>query len=324
MGVPLTSLTLSIRWYSGHMRLHSSTTSQNSSRVSVGPSSGGGRASTSEPATRCACRPQLVFLSNSFRDETLIRREQITTGAALGPKGTDLAFASGLFEIVERDATMAAYLRRASPPRIIGLEGELRDALEYLRRYHLEPYLLDVTTDLGIPSVAAVTVDETGLGPAINVGTAAGLTFEEAISSALFESIQTRNPGRLFRDPSSEPAPAGEGPRTIEQRFAHWYPTERIADLDFWLETPHEVRYDELASECRTLDEAQRLILDRGFHIYTAEVTLPELDQAGFEVLRVLIPELHPLYLTEANKMLYSVHHGEIRDDPSLPPHPVL
>ncbi len=73
-----------------------------------------------------------------------------------------------------------------------------------------------------------------------------------------------------------------------------------------------------------TLEQAKHAILDRGFHIYVADVTLPELKQAGFEVLRVVVPELHPLYLTEANKMLYSVHHGEIPNDPSLPPHPVL
>lgn len=267
---------------------------------------------------------QFVFLSSIVNDEVLIRREQITTGAALGPIGTDIAFASGLFEAVERDATMAAYLTRTSPPRIVQLSTDLQDAVDYFRRYHLEPHFLDVTTDLGIPCVVAVTVDETGLGPAINIGTAAGLNYEDTILSALYESIQTRNPGRLFRDPSAESTPSSEGPSTIEQRFDEWYPVERIPDLGFWLETPHRVGYDELVSRSRTLDQAKNALLDRGFHIYVADVTLPELKQAGFEVLRVVVPELHPLYLTEANKMLYSVHHGEIPNDPSLPPHPVL
>lgn len=267
---------------------------------------------------------QFVFLSNIVNDEVLIRREQITTGAALGPKGTDIAFGSGLFEAVERDATMAAFLTRTSPPRIVGLSPELQEAVDYFRRYHLEPHFLDVTTGLGIPSVVAVTVDRTGLGPAINIGTAADLTYEDAILSALYESIQTRNPGRLFRDPSNEPAPNSDGPSTIEQRFDEWYPVARIPDLAFWLETPHRVGYDELVSRSLTLEQAKNALLDRGFHIYVADVTLPALKQAGFEVLRVVVPELHPLYLTETNKMLYSVHHGEIPNDPSLPPHPVL
>ena len=267
---------------------------------------------------------QLVFLSNIVNDEVIVRREQITTGAALGPTGTDLAFASGLFEAVERDATMAAYLTRTSPPRIVGLDPGLQEAVDYFHRYHLEAHFLDVTTDLGIPSVVAVTVDKTGLGPAINIGTAASLTYEEAILSALYESIQTRNPGRLFRDPSSDPSPNNTGPSTIEQRFDEWYPVERIADLAFWLETPHTVGYDEVASRSKTLEQAKKAILDRGFNIYVADVTLPELKEAGFEVLRVLVPEFLPLYLTEANKMLYSVHHGDLPSDPSLPPHPVL
>ena len=90
------------------------------------------------------------------------------------------------------------------------------------------------------------------------------------------------------------------------------------------LRPPHRVGYDELVLRTKTLEQTQNAVLDRGFHIYVADVTLPELKQAGFEVLRVVVPELLPLYLTEANKMLYSVHHGEIPNDPSLRPHPVL
>jgi ribosomal protein S12 methylthiotransferase accessory factor len=144
---------------------------------------------------------QLVFLSSIVSDEVLVRREQITTGAALGPIGTDIAFASGLLEAVERDAAMAAYLKRTSPPRIAHLAPKLQDTVDYFRRYHLEPHFLDVTTDLGIPSVVAVTVDRTGLGPAINIGTAADLTYEDAILSALYESIQTRNPRAALSEP---------------------------------------------------------------------------------------------------------------------------
>ena len=136
---------------------------------------------------------QLVFLSD-FHHEFLIRREQISTGAALGRRSTERAFQSGLLEVVERDAAMSSYLKRESPPRVEDFSGQIREAIEYLRRYHLEPCILDVTTDLGIPAVVAVSIDRTGLGPAINVGCAADLNYEDAILSALFESIQTRNP----------------------------------------------------------------------------------------------------------------------------------
>jgi ribosomal protein S12 methylthiotransferase accessory factor len=267
---------------------------------------------------------QLVFLSDFCHDEFLIRGEQISTGAALGPKGTEMALRSGLLEVVERDAAMSSYLKRESPPRILDFSGRIGETIEYLRRYRLEPFLLDVTTDLGIPAVVAVTIDRTGLGPAVNVGCAADLNYEDAILSALYESIQTRNPGRLYWNSSPDASARAEGPSTIEERFDDWYPVQRLPDLDFWLESPARVAWDDLAEKIITPDQARAAILDRGFHIYVADVTAPVVRDAGFEVLRVVVPELHPLYLTERNKMLYSVHHGDIADDPSLSPHPIL
>jgi hypothetical protein len=53
------------------------------------------------------------------------------------------------------------------------------------------------------------------------------------------------------------------------------------------------------------------------------DITLPEIKRNGFETLKIVIPELHPLYLDEGAKSLYSVHYGEIKDDPTLKPHPV-
>ena len=61
----------------------------------------------------------------------------------------------------------------------------------------------------------------------------------------------------------------------------------------------------------------------RNFNILVTDITLPEIKEQGFESLKVIIPELHPLYLDESAKALYSIHHGEIKDDPTLKPHPV-
>ena len=57
--------------------------------------------------------------------------------------------------------------------------------------------------------------------------------------------------------------------------------------------------------------------------MFVADITLPEIKEKGFEVLKVIIPELHPLYLDERAKALYSVHYGSIKDNPDLKPHPL-
>ncbi len=59
------------------------------------------------------------------------------------------------------------------------------------------------------------------------------------------------------------------------------------------------------------------------YNIFVADITLPPIKNKGFEVLKVIVPELHPLYLDERAKALYSVHHGTIKDDKTLKPHPL-
>ena len=61
----------------------------------------------------------------------------------------------------------------------------------------------------------------------------------------------------------------------------------------------------------------------KGYHIFVADITLPEIRKNGFEAIKVIIPELHPMYLDERAKMLYSIHYGEIKNNINLKPHPL-
>jgi hypothetical protein len=61
-----------------------------------------------------------------------------------------------------------------------------------------------------------------------------------------------------------------------------------------------------------------------GYHVLVADITLPEIAHAGFEVLKVVIPELHAPYLDERARTRYSVRHGLIARDACLAPHPFV
>ena len=280
---------------------------------------------TELPSGRSTAVPaQMVFISSIFDDEYPIRKEQITTGTALGVCGTDQALEAGLLEVVERDGCISAYLKKADIPRIVDLPPEIVELVHYFQRYLLEPHLFDVTSDLGIPTVLVITIDRTGIGPAVTVGSRASATFAGAIRGALLESVQCRRTSRVIKSVRFPNGfPSEEEVTSMQQRFYYWYPVERIADLEFWLHTGRRISYCELSSQQTTLSDATATIKGKGYHIFVADITLPEIKQRGFEVLKVVIPELHPLYLDERAKCLYSVHHGEIKDDPSLRPHPL-
>src|SRR3989344_4789552 len=141
---------------------------------------------------------QLVFLSSILDDEIPIRKERISTGAALGQIGTQHALASGFMESIERDACISSYLTKRSMRRIINLPKDLTDLLECITRYQLDVNVFDATTDLEIPTALVVTLDHTGIGPAVNVGSRSDTNYYDAIKYAVLESIHCRRNARIM------------------------------------------------------------------------------------------------------------------------------
>lgn len=267
----------------------------------------------------CFVPAQLIFLSSIFNDEFPIRDESISTGAALGRTGTNQALTNGLMEVVERDACIFSYLTKRNLNKLSHLPEELNNLVEYFERYRLEPYIFDATSDLEIPTILAIVLDHTGFGPAVNVGSRSALNFEEAIKCALLESIQSRRLSRILKLKQF----SGDKITSIEDRFSYWCPTERIHDLNFWLENSNVVHYDEIKNKNCTLDGALERLVSKNYCIFVTDITLPQIKEKGFEVLKVIVPELHPLYLDERAKALYSEHYGAIKEDTALKPHPL-
>jgi len=117
----------------------------------------------------------------------------LSIGSAAGPS-RDAAALHGLLELIERDAASlwwrGGQRARAIPARhpavavADGLLQQLRGGAAAPRR----TWLLDITTDVGVPSVAAVSCRSDGSGFAF--GLAARPTLEAAVRSATLEMCQ--------------------------------------------------------------------------------------------------------------------------------------
>lgn len=267
---------------------------------------------------------QMVFLSNIFDDEVQVRKERISTGAALGPLNTDYALNGGFMESIERDACISSYLTKRNLRRIIDLPDDIEELTEYLRRYQLEPHIFDATSDLNIPTVLVVTLDKTGIGAAVNVGSRSSATYEDAIKYAILESIHCRRTSRVMRHfRFSESLPKESEITCMDNRFFYWHSLERVNDLKFWLHNDESISYEDLKQKNMTFEQALSVVKSHGYNIFVADMTFPQIRDEGFEALKVIIPELHPLYLDERAKSLYSVHYGSIKEDKELKPHPL-
>lgn len=117
----------------------------------------------------------------------------LSIGSAAGPS-RDAAALHGLLELIERDATSLWWwggrLPRSIPPHHeAGTVAE--DLLRQLRRGASVPrrtWLLDISTDIGVPCVTAVSCRADGSGFAF--GLAARPALEAAVRSAILEMCQ--------------------------------------------------------------------------------------------------------------------------------------
>lgn len=133
---------------------------------------------------------QEVYLDCAAVLEEPLRTEANSTGCAVG-RDRDGALAAALWECVERDA-VALWWHGQRPAAALPLE--VIDAQQprlfwWLHQRARRTRLLDLTTDIGLPVVAAVSSGEDGRGVA--TGTAARPLIADAALAAVTEMVQT-------------------------------------------------------------------------------------------------------------------------------------
>lgn len=115
-----------------------------------------------------------------------------SNGCAAGRTRADAA-RRGLLELIERDAVAQWWYHQARRPEVPRAEWD--DArrtriLDWLARDDRDTWVLDLTGDLGIPVVAAVSVRRRGRHPRVLLGFAARLDRRAAAHRALDELLQ--------------------------------------------------------------------------------------------------------------------------------------
>ena len=266
---------------------------------------------------------QLVYSPYDLSKESLIRTP-ISTGAAFG---TDLesAINRGLLEIVERDSFMLTWLTKRDCPQIdLSSDKDLKNIKEYFERYLLEPYVIDLTTDLQIPSMMGILIDKTGIGPAVSAGLKTDLDAKKAVLNSLLEAQHVRGWIRYsyLRD-GQIVINSKEQIRDLKSRGYYWYRLEKIKDLDFLLKN----------SNIKNLSKTTKLrdislisfILDLGLDIYTVDISTPQVKQNSFYVVKTISPQFHPLSLDEDLPYNYSERLKKYyKEGLNKEPHPFL
>jgi len=259
---------------------------------------------------KCWIPAQLVYIPYNFDDEPIIQFP-ITTGAALGTS-LENAIVRGICEIIERDSFMIHYLNKISPFKIDLLHSgkKYKDIYIYFQRYNLELMIFDLTIDL-VPIFMAIILDKTGTGPAISIGLKCSFSIKEAILGAIEEAQQSRPWLRdqyasvnkkdlqiLVKNKTKIDTPLSRG--------LYWYDGRLLNSLNFWLKSNKSKRIKipskekGMFSSKKQLQKIYTLLNKKGYKIYYVDITQNEIKKEKFFVVKVIIPDLIPLYLIEA------------------------
>lgn len=246
--------------------------------------------------------------------------ERFTTGISTGcATHTDIhqAVLNGLCEVIERDAIALTWLQRIPWPRleIDFSDPRLAPFAERQQRSHSHTEFFDATTDTGIPTFYSIeqTPEHPYLGQLVMCNTS--LDPVDSVAKMLRESASSRIALQVERQ---LPANVADYVNVFHGAVHMGRPDQRDA-FNFLLDGTEKRKLADvphLATGQPATDLA--LVVQRlktlGHEVLVVELTTDEARDAGFRVVRVLVPGLMPLSFVHSARYL---GHPRLYDAPA-------
>lgn len=249
---------------------------------------------------------QLIYAAyDSVSRKEPIIRIPISTGAACGPS-LDFAFYRGLCETIERDAYMITYLNKLDASLInIEEDRDLTSFKKRIERYSLEVYFIETKLDFSMESVVAIILDKTGIGPAVTAGLGGSLNPTKAIVTSALEAVRRHIAvrDRFFRSDKLRMPGEDTVDGVLYRKQLLWSAPHMLNKIKTFISGP-EKPFSSLINVSRrsdkeNVDVLMKDFISKGYEVILVDVTTSEVKNVGLHVVKVLIPELLPLYHDE-------------------------
>ena len=230
-----------------------------------------------------------------------------SNGCAAG-NTVEEAILQGFLELVERDAVALWWYNRVRRPAVdlaSFADPYLERLAPDLKVRGREMWVLDLTTDLGIPVFAAIARESRGPEERIMPGFGAHLDPRVALLRAVTEMNQmlAHLPERGV---TPAPGAAVEDPETL-----HWLQTATVANQPYLLPDPASIPRRASSFEpqwtadlAEDVTRCQALVESRGMEMIVLDQTRPEI---GLPVVKVIVPGLRHFWPRFAPGRLYDV-----------------
>lgn len=219
-----------------------------------------------------------------------------STGVAAHPD-RDTAVLAALLEVVERDALSTLFLLRHAVPRLTADDESVARQRRALAAAGFRLQLFDLTGDAGVPGVLALADRPGGPAPYLLKGAAAGVDLGGAVHQALREVWR----GFLYLGsrPQIVPTdPSRVDPSSVEYGMAYYQSDDALATIDVLGGAHPASRPVPPAAGLapgEALHAATAALAGRGYEPLVVDCTLPVAEEAGFHVVRVVVPGMIPV-----------------------------
>lgn len=236
----------------------------------------------------------------------------ISTGLACA-RSREESLLKGICEVIERDAFMITWLNRLPMPRVEIASSPALHALyrDRLQRDGLNYVLVNMTTDIPVPSFLCLLIDERRSPPMVCVGGASGLNPVQAASKAMLEAVQTREWAKFLggTDRNFSFASDFSDIRDFEDHVALHAYGNMLSSVQF-LTTDNPV----FTTDCwqnnasgnwsTDLEQVLHLLAEHHLEVIALDLTSLDVAECGYYVTKVLIPTLQPLHADHSERFL--------------------
>jgi ribosomal protein S12 methylthiotransferase accessory factor len=231
--------------------------------------------------------------------------QPISTGLACHCSLPEAAL-GGICETVERDSFTLTWQAQMAVPQI-RVETLSDENYELVQRFEIagaKVFMLNITTDLGIPCVLSVLKSEVETSPALVFAASASLSPEEAARKSLEELAHTRRYSQQIKE-LVPPVVIEENHENIETQIDHlnfWCDYKNAPLADFLFSSKVRQDFAELedlstGSPRTDLEVLVNRLHEHGYQALTARLTTSDVAGLGLEVVRSVVPGLNPLFM---------------------------
>ena len=265
---------------------------------------------------------------------------QMTTNGCAGHFDYDQAVLSAWLEHIQRDGFLVYWLNTISP-KVIDIDTYLIDdnekignskkedlfkILKDFKKYNIEYYFLDITSDIDVPNVLCVILSEVRGVKRMHMGSGTGFDTNQALMSAALEAM-TNSTFRYTKQPQTFEV-KGYKPfidKSIDKnkRQDIYYEKDMIDNIDFIFKSTESISVenwgsvigaikrrgydtlrltDDIAYQIQYLKDIfkERMATNINYNVYVYEYQNKLIKYWDYKVVRVICQALYSLYLTES------------------------